>query len=199
MQTDHRRQLGNMKSFDAQHRYHQRSGEEHEVSREFHKANRRGGGKKKKGKRKDGEEEEFHTPFIDTHSETTSHHSYAPHHKPQFHHHHVHSGNKKGGSASLAELEQQLARERSERHKLEERVRSLTDRNDDLIEKIRRSEFALINSTPISSSHSGDRGKKQFGGFSFLKSIPLLQSLSEAQLSKLSGRLETRQYEVSSR
>ena len=74
-------------------------------------------------------------------------------------------------------------------------MRSLQDRNDDLLDRMKRTDYATKNHLPIESANITARGKKQFGGFSFLKSIPLLQSLSEAQLSKLSGRLETREYD----
>ena len=54
----------------------------------------------------------------------------------------------------------------------------------------------LSDSPPPFLSNSGgiSAGGLRVGGFSFLKSIPILQSLSEAQLSKLSASLESRRF-----
>ena len=88
--------------------------------------------------------------------------------------------------SSYNQLKENLEMEQARRRTLEEQVRSLTTTVDELREELHRAEVESSASN-FKQNNSGLR----VGGFSFLKSIPILQTLTEAQLSKV-GRVGSR-------
>ena len=82
-------------------------------------------------------------------------------------------------------LKNELEREKAHRRQIETRCHDFQQE----LEKLKEQLLHLEGSDGMGIN------KTAIGGFAFLKSIPLFQTLSEAQLSKLSTSLETRRFE----
>ena len=87
-------------------------------------------------------------------------------------------------------LSPELDREKSHRREIEVL-------NHELQEKLQEATEKLLSFEARDDGSSSITRNAAIGGFAFLKSIPLFQTLSEAQLSKLSTSLETRLFENS--